>query len=416
MKGIGVKVVDGNNLSDTKMDNGSDKTFLSTNFLITSPYGSVHDPDSFEGLAKASLESFMFGSKLYPSSKELFIALESCGAQFVVDADDEWSSLYINVPKENFVKAKEILFDIFENPKFEESDLNKVLETIKMNIDQLHSDDATYASMRLKELILGKKSPYGSKESVQNITLEHVANFVEKLKNNYFTLKVDSAEVYQLSENVNLTHLTTAGSYKKREESTLSVLEREIGQKVLMYGLNTDGINGYPYPVRVVANSILSAGMIGLVPEKIREENSAAYYAYASMDMGINSGMFYMCAGVSEDNLTKALQLMVNIYSDVSNGEYEDRRLNNAKQFIKGNLNRIYDEPSRLSDFFASWVCRGQNIPTYEELMIGIDSVNKDDVTALFSSIIKSNKPVVVINGQISKEIENNCKSIIENV
>lgn len=391
--------------------NNSNQEFFSTVISLVSPIGSTDDQDGKAGLSKAAMEMFMFGSAKYPDSAELFRALENTGATFDSSSDSEKSSVAISVPKENREEAYAILLEIFHKTKLREEDLVKVKEGRKMNIDELESDDLEYARSILRKEILLEQDILGTKESVENISLENVVDYIELMRRNCFELRVDGSGIWDLSKKPDLRKLQNENV---EFPGKIIFLDREIDQKVLCYGLRTRGLDDYDYATRVVANTVLHSGMSGLVMEKIREENSAAYYAFAAIELMRKKGMVYMAAGVSEENLPKALGLMREIYSDVANGDFEDSRLQMAKKYVRGSIDRIYDDLPGLANFYENWVCRGKEIPQYEQLVDQLESVSKESVAKFFAQIIKDQSGSLVINGSVSKKTKNRCGELMK--
>jgi predicted Zn-dependent peptidase len=386
-----------------------DPQFLSTVMGYILPIGAHQDPEGKEGLSKIVEQAYKFGCKKYPDPEVLFLALENTGAVLWTNSDRESLSISISVPKENYEEAKQILDNIVFDPTLSQESFENIVTSQKMDIDQIKSDDQWYAAKTFSNALLGERDTYGTKQSLESISLGDVKKTLHRDKSEFAFIRIDGPELMQIDNPKQYSPTSDI----LRKQKRLTHLDRDLEQKVLMYGFSTNGQADDKYLVRKIATSILYSGLVGLTVEKIREEHSAAYYAYASSQLLSTKGGYYMGAGVSEANVVKAANLMAEIFDQVSKGEFEESRISDAKEYFKGEIGRAYDSLDTLFAYTSMWMLRGEDVPDYRQLVKDIDMVTKEQLIEFYSSVVKGNN-YIVVNGSLSAENKNQLKNLIK--
>jgi predicted Zn-dependent peptidase len=173
-------------------------------------------------------------------------------------------------------------------------------------------------------------------------------------------------------------------------------------------------ISQYDYFSASVAGRVLSNGLVGLVPQIIREENSAAYYAYSRLSMYKFGGVLYVAAGVSQENLTKCLKLSIDILNRVVEKDFSDDHLKMAQEKSKAMLDQYMDNPKALFELYSSLTLRGLEILSYDEWIDKIQSVTKAQVAQFVESILNGSQFYLAVNGNLEDKVMNNCKELIK--
>ncbi len=371
-----------------------------------SSLGTRNDPSGKEGLAAVVSESFRRGTSNYPNPQKLFMAIESLGAIFNVNADRDSFVFSVRAPDEKIEDANELLTEIIRNTQTDESRLMKIKAQALMAIDELESDPRSFAVTEFMNLVLEQSSPFGNKAAIKKLKLRDVYEFREKLVSSLVDLEVAgvdevSGEVFSVEKGVPIIR-----------KGELKMINREIPQKVVMMGFPMKGFAEYDYGVAAVARRILYDGLVGLVPEKIREENSAAYYAYSLSSLFAGNGVFYSVAGVNEGNVVLALKLMRDIYGDVVDGKFKKSRIKSSKEKSKSVLDQIMDDPEALYSFYAMWQRNGMEPPKYEEIIEKFQAVTKKDIVDYYKSIVDWDRCCILINGKVPKKTKSKVEEI----
>ena len=390
----------------------SNKTdFLTSIFAIVSPIGSQNDPAGKEGLMNALNESYVFKSKNDKNYLKLFGKLENNGAEFSHHCGKQHSVIYIRCPQSKINESKKLLSEMFEKTKIDNEKLSKIRPGQIAQIKELESSDHEYALIQLYKNVLGEEDELGNVESVNKIATVDFKSEIHSLKNNYLTIELHGAENYKINSN-NFTYQIP--TIKKVDQKPLTFIDREIEQKVLCLGVPTNGYSQFNYAIRLVANKVIHNDFAGLIMQKVREQNSAAYYAYASSSLLKEKGIYYMCCGVSEKKLTLSLKLLLEIIKQVVDGDFDARRLRLCKNASRGDVDQQFDNISSIFGFYSNRMLMNHSIPGYKRIIKDINSVTKKDVVDYYQRIFTGKKPSILINGLINQDQKDKCKKLLD--
>jgi len=378
-------------------------------------FGSLNEVPQKAGLAKVVAESYLFGTKRYPNPTDFFSKIEIEGGVFSSSAGMQSSVLSISAPKFKIDLTKVLLDEVLHNVNTTEDDLKKIKNTMKMRIDELESDDLMYAYSLLSRKLLNTSGSLGSKDSIDNITLDDVQTLQKLHSSNNYSLQLSGSDMYttdipkelQLQDQINLVNST--------EAKKVQFIDKEMSQNVVVLGYPISGIGDFDYIKRTVAGLVMSNSFYGLTMLRIREEHSAAYYAYSKFDFTKHKGMFVLYAGVSEENVVKATKIMLELMDEVVTGSFPDEMVNISKNTMDGRLGLLHDSLDDLYGYYQSKLVNGELIMPYEEVKENIKNVRKSDVVDIYKAVIKQ-KPSLIVNGKTTEVTKNKCKELLNNV
>lgn len=385
--------------------------FLSNIFGFVWPIGSFDDPKGYDGLMKLVSESFRYGTKSNPDSVKIFEKLERLGGSFHSSAAFEVMHLRVSAPKENIPKLRLILEEIASETLLSEENLEKLKESQISELSALMSSDRGFAVSVFEGLSMGERIDLGSEKSINSIQIKDVRKIEKYLRNNISEYYLDDSGALQLGKNFEI--LNPSKRSTEKSNTNYQLIKRDIEQKILIAGYSTAGLDQIDKTTTDVATALLSGGLRGIVTEEIREKNSAAYYAYYSHALVSSKGSAFMCAGVSEKNLVKSLGLMQKIFIDLSEGRFEDERLEEAKKYHLGRVERIYDSVDSI--VYRSLVRAIHGLPTltYEQEIDEVMEVNRTKIQDYFRSIVNGGDFYMVLNGKVNKKVSDKLIQLI---
>ncbi|MBN2005565.1 MAG: insulinase family protein [Anaerolineae bacterium] len=304
------------------------------------------DEGQAHGLAGFAVDVMERGTQSR-SFEQLYEEVESIGASFGFSGGNHITSFGAKGLAEHLPLLLNILNDILRNPAFLPDQVEKTRAEIFTDLQELENDTYQKASQIFHELVYPETHPYhwnplGYPETIGKITRDDLAQFHER----YFapqgaTLVVVGAvktqEAVQAIGDIfgNWEHTRPARDALTPVPALAERRERRI---TLNDKTQSDLIMGWPGPPRehpdfipcYVANHILGVfGMYGRLGQRVRIQNSLAYYAQSKLDGGKGPGSWHISAGINPANVDKALALIqeeVRRFRDqqVSREELED--------------------------------------------------------------------------------------------
>ena len=146
---------------------------------------------------------------------------------------------------------------------------------------------------------------------------------------------------------------------------------------------------------RIAFNQYFSGGFNGLVMQEIREKNSMAYTAYASVtSRKLPGSQVYMTGyvGTQNDKALGAVELFYELLKDMPE---HPEAIDNIKNSIRESLQTQKPSPRSLGQNVAAWERMGYTEDPAKELAAQIDALTFDDIVEFYNTYIKD-KPVAI--------------------
>jgi predicted Zn-dependent peptidase len=375
-------------------------------------FGSGSREDAFNKNGTAHLlEHLNFqGTRKRPLHKQLVLEVENNGASFDAFTGKEYTGYEIKSPANKFIDINDILFDMVFDSIFDENEIKRemkvILEEIKMYDDM---PNAFIQRIYHKELFPSNNLGIdiaGDEDTLSNISRNDLINF---RKDNY-TLdnmlisvsgKFDTFEVKKV-----INELISKVIKKKRNNTILFSDKIEIkNQTINILRPNNQQANiiigGYAIKKDFnnkneiqLGNMILSGGMGSLLYQKIREELRLAYYIDTSYSTYKEIGSFQVEMGVDIEKMNIAIDAVLKVLYDFSQGDIDDVDFNRAKNYLIGMTMTQIETASDLATWNALSLLRGitKEFESKSEIIKRIERVTKQDVVKVWKDIIKDNK------------------------
>ena len=375
----------------SKLDNYLMKAFVELLYLTTKNY-------------KTKIDRYIKQEELYNTS--LNISCRRYGHENILD----YSIEFIN-PKEvkdDYTEgAIEFLFDIINNPLFDESKLKEVKDKMIFSYKQKLERPASLADMNAEDLFfendIDKVKFVVDEETVNTITMEQIENRYNEIINNsvidIFVLgDVDDSIVDIIDKKNNLKSVDIDFEYLIENPKTDKVKEKteikkDIKQAQIVMLYNSPKFDYRLFRVialyiTILGNNSLSSRLFNTIREKHQLcYNIQSYYDSTNSYVGI-------CTSVDNKNVDKTLKLIHEVYNsmvEITDEELEKAKAKLLKQYvsIEDSLFNIY---YRL--IFEEILGR-QSIE--EEIKI-INSITKDEIEEV-NNMLKLNT-VYVLKGE----------------
>lgn len=309
--------------------------------------GSYFDPENKYGLSKLTGMMIDEGAGGL-SALELDDAIDSLGS--ILEISNDHDSTYISMlsMQDNFSKSLDIFSKIICDPLLDEKDFKREQHNAIVRIMQ-YNDDPSYVASNEFEKIIFKNTGYenpvpGTKESIENITIEDVKSFYQK----YFNIKNSKLIVVgNINEDELLQELNNA--FKNFNSAELHFPEKRSYQfdkrKIYLYhkenatqseirvGLPTSRRNENNYFAKLLLNAILGGQFSSRINLNLREDKGYTYGAHTAFSYTKTTGHFAVATSVQAEHTANALIEIYRELNNIKDGISEDE-LKFAKSYL----------------------------------------------------------------------------------
>lgn len=382
------------------------------------PTGAADISRDKAGLPYIALEMLGDATARYSTSEELYMILESLGAETDYDVFSKLTAYGIVVPKSNIRQARKLLDEIIESSIFTKELLAKRVKAQKTQIETFLSSGRNVILDNARSELLGIPRTIGYNETLDEITVDDVKHFIDGFVKSQNTLLMSGPSDYDLDIDFITKDLLIGSNDPATQKSIIGLEEVDIDQVTLgLFYVNRPMASLREQLICELFSTIMSAGLLGFIPERIREEHSAAYYAfYSEYRIPHSAGLSYIAAGVSSDNVKKAASLMLESMEDALSGGVDQERFETAREYLKGAVSRRYDSiTSRYYSVLQSAIL-GYEVITYEATLELLDDISLNEVIEYVTVNIDTSKPSLFAYGPGLKSQQANLEKLVKDV
>ncbi|TLF44622.1 M16 family metallopeptidase [Maribacter aurantiacus] len=254
------------------------------------------------------------------TSKQIADEMAGMGGNLNIGVGLHTSSISSSVLYEFAPEAIKVMADVLRNPKFPESELDRLKDNMKRDLSVQLSRPQAQANRDFYATIY-PNHPYGriypTDELIDSYTVADIKSFYD---NHFGALRTT---VY-VAGNFNADEVKTAvesalGDWKKGTEAQYNVAEPvtaneikiidrpDAPQSTIYYGLPTVGPSDADFVALDVTNSILGGSFASRITSNIREDKGYTYSPYSSLDTNYKSGVWYESADVTTEHTGASL-------------------------------------------------------------------------------------------------------------
>ena len=365
------------------------------------------------------LEHILFkGSKKYPTSRELSIAVESVGGILNGETDKELTVYWCKVARPHFHIALDVLTDMILSSKFDPAEIDKERQVIIEEINRCKDSPAQEVD-QITDEILWPGHPLGddiagTKETVSSMTRE---NMLDYMAHQYSpsTAVVAIAGDVQHDEMVAAVVKATRNwkhsyepriylPYNPQTNPRLKVQKKDTEQVHVCLAL--PGISLFD-PRRFsldLLNVVLGGGMSSRLFLEIREKLGLAYAIHSYIDHYLDSGAVIVYAGVDVKNLTIAVNAILEQLARLRDKPVPKSELSKAKELSKGRLLMRMEDSYAVSGWLGGQEVLTGKILTDDEVIGLIDAVTAKDIQNVAADLITGDKLRMAVVGPIKDE------------
>ncbi len=364
--------------------------------------GSRYEEQRINGISHFLEHLHFKGTKKYPNAKRLSETIDEIGGEFNANTGKEHTQYFIRAAHEHLPLVFDVLTDMLQNPLFDEKEMNRekgvIIEEINMYKDnpQIHVE-SLFEETLWNDQPLGRDIA-GTAEVIQSITRKDILDYRTRFyqpSNMIIAIagKFDQKKLEDLVE----THWTgvpnkKTSAYKPAFEKQ-SVPRLSVENKVTEQAHMIVGFSAYPYrhknnyPLRILS-TVLGGGMSSRMFLRIRERLGLAYYVATSFNNYLDTGNFFLQAGLKVASAPKALEIVLDELVKVRDQGITSKELKKAQEYIKGKIALAMEDPHDKLEWYLGQEAFTGQVRTIKQAFEELDKVTVAQVQRVAEDLI----------------------------
>lgn len=381
-------------------------SFESATVLVMVGAGSRYETRKNSGISHF-LEHMAFkGTKRRPTAMDISTLIDGIGGEFNAFTGKETTGYYVKSQASHIELSLDLLSDMLQNSLLDKAEIEKEKGVILEEIN-LYEDTPVRKIGDVYERLLYGDTPMGwdiagEKDIIKSTSREDFVEYMESLYSaDNLTVVVaggiDSKKVEELVK----THFSHMKKFKTKKFLAVNDLRQskpavQIKHKVTEQVHIALGVRTVPqehkdhYSLGILA-AILGGGMSSRLFHEVREKRGLAYYVRSSSDHYQDSGTLVSTAGVDPKRVEEAIKVIVDEYRGVQSLKFkvQSAELNKAKEYLKGHMVLELEDSRAVAAFYAGQELLEKKIDNPEEVLVKINKVTIDEVSAVAAKYLK---------------------------
>lgn len=391
---------------------------LASTILVLVEAGSKYETKEINGLSHF-LEHMCFkGTTNRPRAIDISTALDSLGAQYNAFTGHEYTGYYAKVSAEHFDKALDIVSDLYQNPLFNEKEIEKEKGVVIEEINMYEDLPQRKVQDLIISLLYGDQpagwSIAGDKETIKILKKEDFLkyrgeHYVASATTVVVAGKFDEKEIFKKIEGKfkNVVSGKKLGKIKTREVQIapkVLINHKKSDQTHLVVAVRTfDTYDKRNYTLELLAH-ILGGSMSSRLFQRIREEMGAAYYVRSENDTFTDHGFLAISVGVDNTRVNDVLSAILDECKKIRDIAITDTELQMFKDSMVGNIVLGLETSDAVANFYGGQEILKKEIENPLELTKNLQEVTSKDIKKMAGLIFRDNRLNMALIGPFDKE------------
>lgn len=384
--------------------------------------GSVCDPPDAPGamyLLSRVIDRGTLGTDSSPprSAEDIAEALDSRGISIGSTVTRHLFSLVCTCLAEDFEAVLSLIGDIVRAPALPETELATRKGEVITSIRQDQDNPAVRAVEALMAQLYPAPHPYGfpakgAPEVVEGLTRDrlltlHAARFAPSELSVVVVGDVETGRAAAAVERVfggwsvatpPATAVFSVAPARARRRTVIPMMNK--AQADVAYGFTTltRGDPSY-YACWLMNHAFGQYSMSGRLGDSIREKQGMAYYVYSTLDANLMPGPLLVRAGVSPDNVDRAVASIDEEVGRLVRDGLTQTELDDSRRFLIHAMPRSLETNSSIANFLQNAGLYGLGLDYDVRLPGLLQSVRLEDANAVARRLLDPAKATVVIAG-----------------
>lgn len=362
--------------------------------------GSALEKKSDEGIAHFLEHMFFKGTPKRPGAA-IAHEVESFGGEINAFTSFDYTCYYINTPNTHLKNTTEILMDMVSNPQFKQEDLIPERGVVFEEYRRSQDNPGQYAFQKLQKdcFTLGYAHPIlGNEKTIKSFSQNQLRDFRKNyynLENSLFIVSGDlksKDSLIKTIESFQLPHgqKSKFPKFKVKPQPQVSVYKKETQMMQISLCWQASPFTDAKSCFEDLALNCLGHGESSLLYRELVLKDSLANSCGCSTMFMNDGGLHYMKIVLPTKNLTKVLNRLAKVLSDVSKKGFTQEDLQKIKnQYV---ASKTYDKESLESFTFSlghSYAQTG-DINSEDEFIERVKSARVSQVNVALQKVLAS--------------------------
>ncbi len=391
----------------------------STTVMVATETGSYNESKQESGLSHF-LEHMLFkGTPTRPSALSVSTELDSIGAESNAYTSNEITAYHAKSEKKHWKKLLEVVSDIYLNPSFPASDLEKERGVILQEISMYQDLPQRQVWHVLTKLLYGEtphgRPVIGSKENVRKFSRKDFLKYHRKHYIAEKTIVVVSGDVSERQALAEAKRIFGEAPSAKKIPGKQKFKEKQSTPALLVENKKTDqthmimAFRGYAakdkrVPALTVLMGVLGNGMSSRLFQRLREEMGACYYVRTENDVFTKHGIAAIATGVEKDRVAEVAKALIDECKRLTYEPVAEKELQKAKDYMMSHLYMGLETSDALAEFCVSEEVLHGYVKKPEDIEKQIRKVTAKEVMNVAKDLFRDEKLNLAIVGNITDQ------------
>ena len=367
------------------------------------------------------IEHMLFKGTKNRSYLDIAVEVDELGGEINGATAKEFTYYYVNVAKNYFTTAFEILADMYFNPSFNENEFKKEKDVILDELDSANDDPEEFINDFFCTTLWGENSfgypVIGTRDDIKSSSLKGLIEYYllhYNSKNLIISVSggLNEKEITPFVNQV-MTNIEKRRSSEKIRERPKAIFRNKFQDRKIEQVYFITGRDAYSYrdseryPM-ILLNSMIGGSFSSVLFQEVRERRGLCYSISSSYLSYSDIGEFSIGFTTSKKNLLAVLELINKLIKKIKKGLIKKEDLERAKKKFYGNYMLASESNEWLMSRLAiNEMVFGKIIP-FDWVMEEIRKVSLDDIYFIIDNIFKEKELAISAIGpeEIRNEIE----------
>ena len=368
------------------------------------------------------VEHMLFKGTQKYSAKDLARMVDRVGGQHNAATNREYTCYYINVMADQLEMAVEILSEMYYNPLFDASELEKeknvIIEEIMMYED---TPDEYVHDLFVEYMLQGHPLSHpilGTSDTISATSDKKLREFyadnyrndnaIFVIAGNFDADKASDLINKCFDKNNSSSNSKQIIAVEKPTRTLFKHTQRDIEQMHFCIGAEGLQRNEDDRWVLYALSTILGGSMSSRLFQKVREEAGLCYSIYSFHSSFSDLGVFGIYCATGNGNFSKTIDLIMNECRTIVKNGITDEELLDAKTFMKGNLALSLESIEvRMGQLARNEISFGKHF-SFNDVLQQIDGINKDDFMRVTNRLFADRELSLISVGKQPSEFQKN--------
>ena len=375
--------------------------------------GSKNETKEINGISHFLEHMFLKGTLRRPNPGDIHAEIDKIGASHNASTSLELTDFYIKSSAKDFDVGLDIISDIILNPLFNGEEIEKERGVILQEISMYEDMPPEKVLRSLIGVMYGDqpmgRETLGTKESVEKINKKDIL----KYRNDNYTpgnsvivvaggIDKDSAFEKIKSAFSEMEKKSSSNGFEffdSQLKPGIKIFDKKIDQSHFAIGTKAFNMFDEKKYALSILSTVLGEKFSSRLFTEIREKLGLAYYVGSTTWLLLKDGILFIRAGVSHNNLEKAVKKIIEIIIDIRNNSVTKKELEEAKSFLRGQMALGLETSNRVADFFGEQELFYGKMMQPEEILEKIEKVTQDDILKVAQEIFQPEKISMAVIG-----------------